>query len=256
MKRTMTTLAALLLLALPAAVPAPAVASVTAAAAHTVTFVNRSGQTIWLGSQVNADQSVNFTSLPTLTNGQSATVTIPENSFPNHWRGKFVARQYCSGTSGSTFHCLVGDCGVYADHCAVGEQPASLAEFNFDTADSLAPWYNVSYVNAFSLPLTIAPNNAPAPPAGGGSCQVMGCTTDLLPYCPAANVTNYPGTSTRMLCTNPNRDAQTAYSNALSSHCPYAYSWSKADSVPGNQVIRQCANCTGFTITYYAPGTA
>jgi len=51
-------------------------------------------------------------SLPILANGQSATVTIPENSFPNHWRGKFVARQYCSGASGSTFHCLVGDCGV------------------------------------------------------------------------------------------------------------------------------------------------
>ena len=135
MKRTMTTLAALLLLVMSAAVPAHAAAAV----AHTVTFVNQSGQTIWLGSQVNADQSVNFASLPTLTNGQSATVTIPENSFPNHWRGKFVARQHCSGTSGSTFHCLVGDCGVYADHCTVGEQPAGLAEFNFDTADSLAP---------------------------------------------------------------------------------------------------------------------
>lgn len=84
----------------------------------------------------------------------------------------------------------------------------------------------------------------------------MGCTTDLLPYCPAANVTNYPGTSTRMLCTNPNRDAQTATATRSAATARTRNSWSKADSVPGNQVIRQCANCTGFTITYYAPGTA
>ncbi|MEU0531267.1 thaumatin family protein [Amycolatopsis tolypomycina] len=69
--------------------------------------------------------------------------------------------------SGEDFHCVVGDCGVYADHCVTGEQPASLAEFNFDTADGLAPWYDVSYGNAFSLPITIEPVNATVPPGSG-----------------------------------------------------------------------------------------
>src|SRR3954470_22858677 len=78
------------------------------AANHTVTFVNRSGRTVWVGSTVNADASVNFTSLPTLANGQSATVTIPESAEPGHWRGKFFARQGCTGTSGQNFHCAVG----------------------------------------------------------------------------------------------------------------------------------------------------
>jgi hypothetical protein len=237
-----------LLLGIPAGANAPIAYATTD---HTVTLVNASGQTLWIGSTVNADGSVNFTSLPELADGQSATVTIPEDVSPNHWRGKFFARQGCSGNSGSTFSCLVGDCGPYADHCTTGEQPASLAEFNFDANDSLAPWYDVSYVNAFSLPITISPDNAPPPPPGGGSCQEMGCPDDLLPYCPAGDVTTNPATGATMLCVNPSRDAPSSYSDAITARCPYAYAWSKQDTVPGNQVMRQCASCTGFTVTFH-----
>ncbi len=236
-----------LMLTIPAVAATPAAHAVTD---HTVTFVNRSGQTIWIGSEVDADGSVNFTQLPTLAAGQSATVAIPEGATPGYWRGKFFARQFCSGTSGSTFSCLVGDCGPDADHCSVGQQPVSLAEFNFDAGDSLAPWYDVSYVDAFSLPVTIAPNDAPPPPSGGGSCQVMGCSQDLLPYCPSEDLTDNPNSGEPMLCVNPNRDQQTGYSDALGSRCPYAYSWSGADRVPGNQVVRQCGSCSGFTVTF------
>lgn len=240
--------ALVLVLVIPVALGAPAAHAVTD---HTVTFVNQSGQTLWIGSEVNADGSVNFTDLPTLADGQSATVTIPESASPGYWRGKFFARQYCSGTSGSTFSCLVGDCGPNANYCSLGQQPVSLAEFNFDTGDSLAPWYNVSYVDAFSLPVTIAPDDAPPPPSGGGSCQVMGCSADLLPYCPSGDLENNPVTGGPMLCVNPNRDAETSYSDALSGQCPYAYAWTGADTVPGNQVVRQCASCSGFTVTFY-----
>jgi len=220
----------------------------TALADHTVTLVNQSGGTIWLGSGVNADGSVNFTNFPVLQNGQSVTVTIPESSAPNHWRGKFFARQGCTGTPGSTFHCRVGDCGPQANRCTTGEQPASLAEFNFDRADSLAPWYNVSYVNAFSLPVTIVPRDASASPP---ECEAMGCSQNLLPFCPPANLTRWDD-GTPMLCTNPNRDAQTPYSDAISSRCPKAYAWSHQDTVPGNQVVRQCRQCSGFTVTFHS----
>jgi hypothetical protein len=216
---------------------------------HTVTFVNQSGQTVWIGSTVNADGSVNFAGLPTLANGQSATVTVPESAAPGHWRGKFFARQGCTGTSGSTFHCSVGDCGVFADRCATGEQPASLAEFNFDTADGLAPWYDVSYVNAFSLPVRIVPVNA-SPPPGSTSCGTGGCPENLLPFCPAENLQRWPDGSA-MNCVNPNRDAKTNYSNAIQSRCPKAYAWSKQDQEPGNQVVYQCQSCSGFTVTFH-----
>lgn len=240
-----------LLCAVTAAVAALAVVTPPAAAAadHTVTFVNRSGRTVWIGSAVNADGSRALTGLPTLQNGQSATITIPESSTPNHWRGKFFARQDCTGTPGSTFRCRVGDCGPLADRCTTGEQPVSLAEFNFDRNDWLAPWYNVSYVNAFSLPITIEARDGVTPP-GSTECTPVGCPEDLLPYCPPENLTRWPD-GRPMLCTNPNRDARTAYSNALSARCPKAYAWSKHDTEPGNQVVRQCRQCTGFTVTFH-----
>ncbi len=51
---------------------------------------------------------------------------------------------------------------------------------------------------------------------------------------------------------NPNRDARTAYSNALSAQCPKAYAWSKQDTEPGNQTVYDCPACTGFTVTFHA----
>lgn len=222
----------------------------TAAVDHTVTFVNRSGRTAWIGSTVNADGSKALTGLPTLQNGQSATITIPESAAPNHWRGKFFARQDCTGASGSTFRCEVADCGPVADRCTLGEQPASLAEFNFDREDGLAPWYNVSYVNAFSLPITIEAWNGVTPP-GSTECASVGCPENLLPHCPPANLTKWAD-GRPMLCTNPNRDARTAYSNALSARCTKAYAWSKHDTEPGNQLVRQCRQCAGFTVTFHA----
>ena len=220
-----------------------------AAADHTVTFVNGTGETVWIGSTVNADGSVNFTGLPTLAPSESATVVVPESADPGHWRGKFFARQGCTGTDGAEFHCAVGDCGTHADRCDTGEQPVSLAEFNFDPADSLAPWYDVSYVNAFSVPVTIDADNA-SPPPGSTSCAQAGCADDLLPFCPADNLQTWPDGSA-MNCVSPNRDAKTPYSDAIESHCPKAYAWSKQDTEPGNQVMYQCTSCSGFTVTFH-----
>ncbi|MFI6359113.1 thaumatin family protein [Streptomyces sp. NPDC050743] len=143
-----------------------------------------------MGSAVNADGSKNLDKLPILEPGQSATVTVPETTAPGYWRGKFFVRMGCTGTPGSNFHCTVGDCGNFADHCAkdTGEQPASLAEFNFDSKDAVAPWYDVSYVNAFSVPITIAPQNVSP---GAGRCDTVGCANSLLPNCPAGNLTRW-----------------------------------------------------------------
>ncbi|QQQ80453.1 thaumatin family protein [Saccharothrix sp. 6-C] len=204
---------------------------------------------MWVGSTVNADGSRALTGSPTLRHGQSATVTIPESGSPNHWRGTFFARQDCTGTPGGTFHCQVGDCGPLADRCTTGERPVGLAELDFDRGDWLAPWYDVSYVNAFSLPITIEARDGVTPP-GSAECTAVGCPEDLLPHCPPENPTRWAD-GRPMLCTNPDRDARTAYSDALSSRCPKAYAWSRHDTEPGNQVVRQCRQCTGFTVTFH-----
>jgi hypothetical protein len=230
-----------------------AVPAAAGAAEHTVTLRNETDARIWVGSGTNADGSVPLTGLPVLDPGASATVTIPEDSGPGHWRGKFFARQDCTGEEGTTFHCAVGDCGPYADRCSTGEQPTGLAEFNFDRADTLAPWYNVSYVNAVSMPITITPDGV-TPPADGGACAAVGCPTDLLSACPPENLTK-DAAGKPLVCVNPNRDAKTAYSEALTARCPSAYAWSKHDAEQGNQVVRQCSECTGLTVTFHGSGT-
>ncbi|MET9857838.1 glycosyl hydrolase [Streptomyces smyrnaeus] len=230
-------------------------AAAAGGAEHTVTLRNKTDNRIWVGATVNADGSKPLTGLPVLDPGQSATVTVPERSGAGHWRGKFFARQGCSGQEGSTFHCAVGDCGPYADRCSTGEQPVSLAEFNFDPADSAAPWYNVSYVNAVSSSITITPDGV-APPENGGECASVGCPTDLLAHCPAENLTKDRATGKRLVCVNPNRDAKTAYSEALTKQCPTAYAWSKHDTEEGNQVVRQCSTCKGLTVTFHGSGAS
>ncbi|WP_033288853.1 thaumatin family protein [Amycolatopsis jejuensis] len=215
---------------------------------RTVTFVNRTGQPIWIGSGVNNDGSKNLTGLPRLNDSQRATITVPESGNPGHWRGRFFARQGCTGKSGSTFHCVVGDCGKLADRCTTGAQPTSLAEFNFDRHNKTAPWYNVSYVDAVSFSITIEPTGAKRPP-GSNQCETQGCSDRLLQYCPPANLTKRGGKA--ILCTNPNRDAKTSYSNAISSHCPRAYAWSKQDTEPGNKTMRNCPSCRGFVVTFH-----
>ncbi|MFJ2608164.1 glycosyl hydrolase [Streptomyces sp. NPDC091279] len=218
---------------------------------HTITLQNNTAEKVWVGSTVNADGSTALTGLPVLDPGQSATVTIPERSGAGHWRGTFFARQGCSGDEGSTFHCAVGDCGPYADHCTTGEQPASLAEFNFDPSDSLAPWYDVSYVNAVSVPVTITPNDVTPPEQG--ECAVSGCNTDILSACPADNLTR-DSAGKPLVCVNPNRDAKTAYSDAVTGKCPKAYAWSKQDTEPGNQTVYQCTKCSGMTVAFEGTG--
>ncbi|MET8830008.1 glycosyl hydrolase [Streptomyces sp. NPDC004610] len=220
----------------------------TGGADRTVTFQNRTDEPLWVGATVNADGSAVLTGLPKLDPGQSATITVPEHAGAGHWRGKFFARQGCGGEDGSTFKCVVGDCGPYADRCSTGEQPTSLAEFNFDPKDALAPWYNVSYVNAVSVPITITPDGVQVPESG--ACQTMGCAKDLISACPAENLTKDPATGKALVCVNPNRDAKTPYSDAISGQCPTAYAWSKQDTEPGNQTVRQCAECTGMTVTF------
>ncbi|WP_249714270.1 thaumatin family protein [Rhizomonospora bruguierae] len=222
-----------------------------AVAGERVTLVNATGETLWIGAVASDDGSRPLTGLPVLQPGESAAVSIPDGDQPNHWRGRFFARQRCTGEPGSTFHCLVGDCGVYADRCATTSEPVSLAEFNFDQGDSLAPWYNVSYVDALSLTITIDTPDHPRPNIAG-SCAASDCTGgQLLAACPAALAVTDPENANRINCVNPDRDAETDYTAALGAFAPRAYLWSTNDKVAGNETMFNCADCTDFVITFH-----
>lgn len=213
-----------------------------------VTLVNHTGETVWVGS-VAEEGSTQLTDLPKLDDGQQATVPISLNG-DGKWFGKFVPRQRCGG-DGDAFHCKIGDCGPQADRCTTyTPEPASYAEFHFDGNDDMAPWYNASYVDGFSVPVTVDAN-VDSPP-DSGACSQAGCPDDLLPHCPDANVVKDPDSGQPMLCKNPDPDSpDTDYSKAMSQHCPKAYSWSGNDTVPGNDVVRNCKECSGFTVTFH-----
>ncbi|GAB3500757.1 hypothetical protein GCM10027575_00910 [Phytohabitans suffuscus] len=221
-----------------------------------VTFVNLTGETIWIGSGVNADGSRPVGDLPKLEPGRSDTVVIPDGEEPAHWRGRFFARQRCGGESGSTFRCLVGDCGVYEDRCERTAEPVSLAEFNFDQKDQNAPWYNVSYVDAVSLAITIeAPGSSQ--PVVSGSCARWDCSGgQLLAACPEEYAVHDPQRGDRVNCVNPNRDGQTGYTAAIRAFGARAYAWSGHDRVTGNETVFNCAGCADFVVTFRSSGSA
>ncbi|MEV6693471.1 ricin-type beta-trefoil lectin domain protein [Micromonospora sp. NPDC051196] len=215
-----------------------------------VKFVNSTGETLWIGAGESGDGSRPISGLPVLRPGESKTLVIPDDGDPGHWRGRFFARQRCSGEPGSTFKCLVGDCGVFPDRCERGAEPVSLAEFNFDQNNSGAPWYNVSYVDALSLTITIeAPGGPPAPVAG--TCVRWDCSGgQLLAACPEAHAVIDPNRGDRINCVNPERDAESAYTAALRPFGPRAYLWSTHDRVPGNETVLSCPGCADFVVTF------
>lgn len=98
----------------------------------------------------------------------------------------------------------------------------SLAEFTFNAADG-NDYYDVSYVDAYNLPMMIrALNNA--------SCRVVGCPTKFLSMCPSGNRKYVNGSY--VACTkwgdrdNPNNPV----TRMFESYCPTSvYSWSKDD---------------------------
>lgn len=223
--------------------------SAQAAEDYTVTLVNHTGEKVWLGS-VAEKGSQQITGLPTVDDGKKATVRIPVND-SGKWFGKFVPRQKCGGEDGDSFHCKVGDCGPRVDRCSTyTPDPASYAEFHFDRNNSSGQWYNASYVDGFSVPVTVDAN-VESPP-DSGECSRAGCPEDLMQHCPDGNVVEDPDTGKPLVCENPDRDSpDTEYSKAMSKHCPKAYSWSGNDTVPGNDVVRNCTKCNGFTVTFH-----
>ncbi|WP_240742166.1 ricin-type beta-trefoil lectin domain protein [Micromonospora zingiberis] len=224
-----------------------------AVAGERVKFVNSTGETLWIGAGESADGSRPITNLPVLRPGESKTIVIPDAGQPGHWRGRFFARQRCSGDPGSTFKCLVGDCGAYPDRCERGAEPVSLAEFNFDQNNSGAPWYNVSYVDALSTIITIDAPGGSNPVAG--TCVRSDCSGgQMLAACPEAHAVRDPRRGDRINCVNPNRDAESAYTAALRPFVPRAYLWSTHDKVPGNETVFSCPGCADFVVTFRNSG--
>ena len=152
-----------------------------AAGTVTVTFVNNSGQTIWPASLNNYGQAVLDNAGWELAAGDSLSIAVP-----NTWSGRFWARTYCTFDSSGVGSCETGDCGGVLECNGAGGQPnVSLAEFAFGggTANDV---YDVSFVDAFNIPITIAPVGGTTSSSDAYQCTTAGCTANLNPGCPSA----------------------------------------------------------------------
>jgi len=146
--------------------------------ARLVTFVNRTGQTIWAAASPDASVPLSATGW-VLPVGQSVTITVP-----NHWNGRFWGRTGCVFNSSGMGHCQTGDCGGRFQCTGWGTIPATLAEYNLDAWEGL-DFYDVSMVDGSNLPMyiNIAAGGSPDKISPDG-CVPAGCTRPVA--CPSA----------------------------------------------------------------------
>jgi hypothetical protein len=130
-----------------------------------------------------------------------------------------------------------------------GEDPGaehhSLAEFTFNTDFNDFDWYNISYVDAFNLPLRIEPLARP-------KCKALSCAADLLPECPS--VGRFEDSHGDLVaCVSPDRNNATSPVAQYFESCDDAYAWSGDDQKGEDpSPVRACAG-EDFQITF-CPG--
>ncbi|HYQ29819.1 MAG TPA: thaumatin family protein [Polyangiaceae bacterium] len=127
-----------------------------------------------------------------------------------------------------------------------GAEHHSLAEFTFNTDFNDFDWYNISYVDAFNLPLQIEPLARP-------KCAVLSCPSDLLPGCPSVGRL-LDSRGDLLACVSPDRnDALSPVARYFES-CDDAYAWSGDDQKGDDpSPVRACAG-EDWQITF-CPGT-
>ncbi|XP_056643063.1 uncharacterized protein LOC130449334 [Diorhabda sublineata] len=148
---------------------------IVAASAVDFEFINREGGPVWVGIQGNAGKSHLANGGFQLAQGESKTVSAPED-----WAGRFWPRTYCDYNSN---HCLTGDCGNKIECAgAGGTPPVSLAEITLKGYGGL-DYYDISLVDGFNIPISIEPVGG----TGDGSqysCKKSACESHLNDDCP------------------------------------------------------------------------
>jgi hypothetical protein len=234
----------------------------SAQSSATLTFVNNSGQTIWPAILGNAGQETPNGGGWELDNGQSTTITVPGT-----WQGRVWARTYCTFDE-SGQGCETGDCGgVLACNGAGGAPNASLAEFALGGGAS-SDFYDVSLVDAFNIPITVAPVGGVTSSGDPYQCTTAGCTTNLNPGCPSA-LQDVDSNGNIVACLSARQEfgeadqycCVGAYNSPsvcnpatwpvdsatyFKSGCPGAYSWTFDDPTS----TFTCSGASGYVITF------
>jgi hypothetical protein len=221
------------------------------------------GQTIWPGALGNSGQTIPNGGGWELAAGESLTVTVPST-----WGGRFWARTYCTFSASGTGSCETGDCGgVLACNGAGGTPNVTLAEFTLGGGTS-SDFYDVSFVDAFNVPITVAPIGGTTSSTDAYQCGTAGCTVNLNPGCPAA-LQDVDSSGNIIACKSACSEFATdqyccagAYNTSATcvpstwpvdyaayfkSSCPNAYSYAYDDPTS----TFTCAGASGYTITFW-----
>lgn len=193
--------------------------------------------TIWVGIQPSAGHDMIGNGGFQLNTNQSTQVPAPTS-----WSGRFWPRRDCTFDQTGHGTCQTGDCGGVLNCVgAGGSPPVTLAEF---TLNSPIDYYDVSLVDGYNVPMSVVPSGYQA---RSGSCQTIGCESDLNLICPKVlQILNDAGevvacksacmefNTPEFCCTGeyatPERCRPTDYSKVFKNACPTAYSYAYDDS--------------------------
>ncbi|HET9934657.1 MAG TPA: thaumatin family protein [Polyangiaceae bacterium] len=121
----------------------------------------------------------------------------------------------------------------------------SLAEFTFNTDFQDFDWYNISYVDAFNLPMQIVP-------VARTNCKSLTCAEDFLSGCP--DVGRFEKGGKLVACVNPSRDDGANPVAKYFESCDESYAWSGDDQNGSDpSPVRACAG-EDFEIVFCPAG--
>lgn len=218
-------------------------------------LVNNCKESIWPGILGTAGHETPHKGGFRLFSGEQTVLEVPHK-----WSGRIWPRQGCCfNQTTSKGSCLTGDCaGLLQCNGVGGVPPATVVEMTLGTMESSLHYYDVSLVDGFNVPVSMAPVGSSA------GCGVAACEADLNICCPTNLIVKRQGKvvacksaciaakSDRYCCTgefaNPKSCKPTIFSTLFKAICPRAYSYAYDDSTG----LKTC-RAPHYVITFCPP---
>ncbi|KAJ9180692.1 hypothetical protein P3X46_008905 [Hevea brasiliensis] len=229
-------------------------ASSSSAIGGQLIIVNNCNESIWPGVLGGAGHQTPKDGGFHLGSGEEIVLDLPQK-----WSGRIWGRQGCSFDKNGKGSCDTGDCSGLL-HCqgAGGAPPATIVEMTLGSSTSPLHFYDVSLVDGFNLPVSMAP-------VGGGiGCGVASCKVDVNICCPSALEVKRDGKivgcksaclamqSAKYCCTgeygNPKTCKPTLFAHLFKAICPKAYSYAFDES----SSLNKC-RASRYVITFCPP---
>ena len=221
----------------------------------TFTIKNNCPFTIWPGTLTGAGKPQLSSTGFELASGATQALDVPAG-----WSGRFWARSQCSTDGTGKFTCVTADCGSGQVLCngAGAIPPATLVELTLAETADRQDFYDVSLVDGFNLPVSVAPQG------GSAGCGATSCPANVNAVCPEQLAVKSPSDGSVVACKSaclafnqpqycctgdfgsPDTCPPTEYSKIFKDQCPQAYSYAYDDKT-------STFTCTGgadYTITF------